>query len=764
MSRLPTPGGDDGTWGSVLNDYLSVAHNADGSLKTISFDEVGAAQGLTTTGIKTSGYGASAGDFIPVDTTSGSVTITLPSAPANGSCIGVKHIIQGSTNTVTIATGGSDFFNKAGGSTSLTLSLLNQGVLLQYGATANVWYVQADDLSLSQLDGRYSPIVYSSGWPARPSGSLLAAGKARYIGPYSAAPTDALAGDSWIPTRVTRNVIWSTDFYTDVDDVLASRVLAYHIGQGDVNLLAAVVDTYGPQTSAVALDGLLQSHGINVPIGQVNSTYSDLNTGGSYQANMAKNLPHRDLTTVPDAVTVMRTALANSATPADIICTGYQSGIQALLASSADSISSLTGTQLVAAKVNHVWMMGGQYPSGTENNFSRGAKEIAAAVAVVNSWPSSIPLTFLGHEVGTSVVSGDNFATSLQPHDPLRRALIDYGSYPSGRSSWDPMTMRLACLNDPTLAGYTTVAGTNNVNASTGANTFTTGSGNQFYVVKNKSDAAFVAELDSLYVPGAQPTQVRGEQIWSGGAWIPLSPNDQIPVQRATVQLPAPTPDLTLIDGWRASSITGLSNGASVSSWPSFNPNSGQALAQSTGGKQPTYSTSVGGRIAVTFSGSQWMETASNVTLPQDGRFTVYARIHWSTLPVSNQTVVAMDINSSGSRDWHLKGITGAIAQAANFVGTTGATDNAPGSLVAGNWHLLTLRCDETNGLECLSDGFSNGSSTLRANVNISAVPLHVGCSITATPSEPLTGDVAEVRIYSGRHNDLQVAIVAASM
>lgn len=32
-SRLPTPGSDVGTWGSLLNDFLSVEHNADGSLK-----------------------------------------------------------------------------------------------------------------------------------------------------------------------------------------------------------------------------------------------------------------------------------------------------------------------------------------------------------------------------------------------------------------------------------------------------------------------------------------------------------------------------------------------------------------------------------------------------------------------------------------------------------------------------------------------------------------------------------------------------------
>ena len=33
MPRLPQVGGDDGNWGQVLNDFLTVEHNADGSLK-----------------------------------------------------------------------------------------------------------------------------------------------------------------------------------------------------------------------------------------------------------------------------------------------------------------------------------------------------------------------------------------------------------------------------------------------------------------------------------------------------------------------------------------------------------------------------------------------------------------------------------------------------------------------------------------------------------------------------------------------------------
>lgn len=35
MSRLPIPGGDDGSWGDILNDFLNVSHNPDGTVKDV---------------------------------------------------------------------------------------------------------------------------------------------------------------------------------------------------------------------------------------------------------------------------------------------------------------------------------------------------------------------------------------------------------------------------------------------------------------------------------------------------------------------------------------------------------------------------------------------------------------------------------------------------------------------------------------------------------------------------------------------------------
>lgn len=42
MNRLPTPGGDDGTWGTILNDFLEVSLNTDGTLQPSALTQAGA--------------------------------------------------------------------------------------------------------------------------------------------------------------------------------------------------------------------------------------------------------------------------------------------------------------------------------------------------------------------------------------------------------------------------------------------------------------------------------------------------------------------------------------------------------------------------------------------------------------------------------------------------------------------------------------------------------------------------------------------------
>jgi lysophospholipase L1-like esterase len=117
----------------------------------------GSDQALTATAVKTAAYTSALGDLVPVDASSAAVTITLPTAPANNARIVVKKI-DTSSNAVTVAAGGSDVFDKAGGATSATLTLPNQSVSLRYKASGGIWYIASEGMPLSRLDSRYPDV------------------------------------------------------------------------------------------------------------------------------------------------------------------------------------------------------------------------------------------------------------------------------------------------------------------------------------------------------------------------------------------------------------------------------------------------------------------------------------------------------------------------------------------------------------------------------------------------------------------------------
>lgn len=172
-------------------------------------------QNLIATAVKTGPYTAVAGDYIPVDASSGSVTITLPTAPVDKTKIGVKMIATSGSNTTTISTGGSDVFNKTGGSTSIALSLLNQGVILQYKSSTGIWYVTGDNLPLSQLDSRYQSTLTNSAGLAAAITDETGSGSAV----FSTGPT--FTGTVTLPSTTSIGTVSSTEIGY-VDNVTSS--------------------------------------------------------------------------------------------------------------------------------------------------------------------------------------------------------------------------------------------------------------------------------------------------------------------------------------------------------------------------------------------------------------------------------------------------------------------------------------------------------------------------------------------------------------
>lgn len=169
MSRLPSPGSDNGIWGDVLNDFLLVEHNSDGSLKLRtegvfeSTSNRGQANGyaplnasskvpaanlpvalppVTLTDAATIATDASLGTHFRV-TLGGNRTLDNPTNPADGQKV-VWELIQDGTGSRTITLGTS--FALGTDITGVTLSTTagkRDFLGAVYNSTAAKWYVIA---------------------------------------------------------------------------------------------------------------------------------------------------------------------------------------------------------------------------------------------------------------------------------------------------------------------------------------------------------------------------------------------------------------------------------------------------------------------------------------------------------------------------------------------------------------------------------------------------------------------------------------------
>lgn len=103
--------------------------------------------------------------LVPVDTTAGAVTVTLPSAPTDRTVVAVIMVKQGGSNAVTVACSGTDVFQVAGGATTATISSVLTGAMWQYSAAAGIWYeLSAPGTSaVSSVFGRTGAVAAQSG-------------------------------------------------------------------------------------------------------------------------------------------------------------------------------------------------------------------------------------------------------------------------------------------------------------------------------------------------------------------------------------------------------------------------------------------------------------------------------------------------------------------------------------------------------------------------------------------------------------------------
>lgn len=208
-------------------------------------------------------------------------------------------------------------------------------------------------------------------------------------------------------------IIFDTDIGGDADDLGALVMLHHFMDRNECELLGVIC--WSTEKYAVpAIDAVNRYYGHSeIPVGvrKGGSHISEWN----YTGRLAQQFPYRvDQETAHEATALYRELLSASSDHSVVLVTvGPLKNIENLLKSDPDHISSLNGIQLVKRKVKKAVIMGGQYPSGTnEWNFNGDMPGVTRFV--LENLP--VPVTFTGYEVGVQIKTGAVFNRLNQDH------------------------------------------------------------------------------------------------------------------------------------------------------------------------------------------------------------------------------------------------------------------------------------------------------------------------------------------------------------
>jgi purine nucleosidase len=248
---------------------------------------------------------------------------------------------------------------------------------------------------------------------------------------------DFLTNEHGVPA-----IIFDTDFAADVDDVGALAILHALADSGEANILGVMISS-GNHYARRAVDTINTYYGRpDIPIGV--TWHPAVSPNSSYTLELALDFPN-DVEVTPNSVDLYRQILAeqpdNSVT---VVTVGFLTNLQGLLTSEPDEYSELGGSELVAAKVAKLIVMGGHFPDSAahpDNREYNFALDAGATYDVILNWPT--PIVFSGFEIGWDIVTGAVLQEDASPNNPVRMAyeLFNGGE---GRSSWDLTAVHFA--------------------------------------------------------------------------------------------------------------------------------------------------------------------------------------------------------------------------------------------------------------------------------------------------------------------------------
>lgn len=234
------------------------------------------------------------------------------------------------------------------------------------------------------------------------------------------------ASTGWLADSLTAPaIILDTDMGPDCDDAGALSMLHGLQDNGEARLLGVMCNTLS-EWAPPCVDAINTYYGRpDVPIGTIkangNTGDSKEWSGNSYNAYIAKHFPNdlKSSKNAIDATVLYRQLLANQPDKSVVIVSiGAVSNLRNVLLSAPDTLSRLSGEQLVGKKVKILVAMIGENPKGI--NESNLCMDYPASLEVLRRWPTKI--IFSGKEVGEKVKTGPLLNTRLRKGNPVRVA------------------------------------------------------------------------------------------------------------------------------------------------------------------------------------------------------------------------------------------------------------------------------------------------------------------------------------------------------
>lgn len=280
-------------------------------------------------------------------------------------------------------------------------------------------------------------------------------------------------------------VIIDTDFASDADDVIAVRLALCFQDQKSLEVKGIALST-SYSRSPLAVHALCKQDGYgSIPVAMDTS-------GNSVQVHtdyvdVMYDMP-KDRDDYEQPVQMYRRILSESDKKVNIITLGFLQNIEALMNSSPDRYSGLSGMELIAEKVDTVYIVGGNSTGRPSFNFYwPGEKGIHAAQTIARDFPARI--VYLQTDLSDDTFCGQLYnAEDGRQRDIVTRAL-KANSQTEGVIAWDVFSVWCATqdMNGNLDKFYLQMEQGKQYISNTGASQWTaTSEGRHFRIIKKQ--------------------------------------------------------------------------------------------------------------------------------------------------------------------------------------------------------------------------------------------------------------------------------------